>query len=142
MTLINLENIYKLQKELDTKFELEFNYTPKELVDQRTLALIVELSELANEIAFFKYWKKNKNLNQDKINEEFVDGIHFFASLAIYYNLNSSLESKIVDKDLTIQFLNIYKNVGKFIEKKDSFYLKQAFSLFLGLINLIGMNVK
>ena len=41
------------------------------------LALLVEISELANEVQSFKYWKMHKNINKNKIYEEWADCFHF-----------------------------------------------------------------
>ncbi|MEY8001566.1 dUTP diphosphatase [Clostridium sp. Mt-5] len=45
------------------------------------LALLVELGELANEWQGFKHWKKHKEINMDKLLEEFADCLHFALSL-------------------------------------------------------------
>jgi len=45
------------------------------------LALLVELGELANEDKTFKYWKKHKEVNRERLLDEFADCLHFSLSL-------------------------------------------------------------
>jgi dimeric dUTPase (all-alpha-NTP-PPase superfamily) len=48
----------------------------------RKIALLVEIGEVANELKSFKYWKKDKKIDLEKIQEELIDCLHFFLSLA------------------------------------------------------------
>jgi len=49
------------------------------------LALLVELGELCNEDKCFKYWKKHREIDRNKILDEFADCLHFALSLENYY---------------------------------------------------------
>ncbi len=49
--------------------------------EDRIVALLVELGELANEIRFFKYWSKKPASDKEIIIDEFVDCLHFAFSL-------------------------------------------------------------
>lgn len=53
-----------------------------EIALDKLTALDIELGELANEIKFFKYWKKNKLIDKAKVIEEACDCLHFILSLA------------------------------------------------------------
>lgn len=50
------------------------------------LALLVEVGELANEWQGFKHWKRNKEINREKLLEEFADCFSFALSLENYLN--------------------------------------------------------
>lgn len=78
-----MKNLQKKQNKLDV-----FIYESNEIKDvgeiefEKLTALDIELSELANEIKFFKYWKKDKYIDRAKVIEEACDCFHFILSLA------------------------------------------------------------
>ena len=67
------------QKELDTAIFKNAGITQYPLENIR-LSLLVELGELANEWKGFKYWKKDKKINREKLLDEFADCLHFALS--------------------------------------------------------------
>jgi len=79
------------QKELDTAIFKNAGITQYPLENIR-LSLLVELGELANEWKGFKYWKKDKKINREKLLDEFADCLHFALSLENY------LKEKEIDK--------------------------------------------
>ncbi|WP_208665003.1 dUTPase, partial [Mycoplasma nasistruthionis] len=94
---MNLSSIFQMQKELDNKIELKAKkLNPKlnsnDLQVQKSLALIIEAGEFINEVQSFKYWKLNKNIQKNKVTEEFADLLHFFVNLAINYDLKPIIE--------------------------------------------------
>lgn len=78
-----MKNLQMKQKRLDM-FVCENNgiSNPGDLVLNKITALDVEFGELANEIQFFKHWKKNKLIDKSKVIEEACDCLHFILSLA------------------------------------------------------------
>lgn len=86
---MNIQKLFVMQKELDLFIERTQNID-FDVFREKTLALLVELGELANETRCFKFWS-TKGPSEDKvILEEFVDSIHFLLSLGImkgYENL-------------------------------------------------------
>lgn len=82
-----LEPLYKLQLELDQYVAKNLDMVEKfnwvEYVDKRIFALKVEVAELANEVAFFKYWKQSHVMDRGKALEELADVMHFFLSVGI-----------------------------------------------------------
>ena len=82
---MNLENLYKLQETLDIaiakNLNMEDTFNSVETVDKRVFALKVELSEFANEVGWFKYWKQSHVMNREKSLEELADNMHFFLSV-------------------------------------------------------------
>ena len=68
------------------------------VVDKRIFAFKVELAELANEVGFFKYWKKSHQMDRNKTLEEWADCLHFLLSIGIsrgYDVYVSSCESSV-----------------------------------------------
>lgn len=89
------------------------------------LALLVELGELANEWKGFKYWKKEKRIDREKLLDEFADCLHFALSLENYNKQFSRLglisfgekfeelykESKEIRNDINEAFMKTYNCV-------------------------------
>lgn len=50
---------------------------------QRSLALVVELAELANVERQFKYWSRSRPVDSHRLTEEYVDALHFLLSLSL-----------------------------------------------------------
>ncbi|HAQ08050.1 MAG TPA: dUTPase, partial [Bacillus bacterium] len=80
---MNIEKLFRMQKELDRHIELQHGLVEEDLFDRKILALLVELGELANETRCFKFWSLKPSSEKQVILEEFVDGIHFILSLGI-----------------------------------------------------------
>lgn len=124
---MKINRLLEMQRDLDRLILNKANIQiyPTEMVK---MALLVELGELANEIQFFKYWKHNKNINQEKIKEEWADCFHFSLSLE---NRLMQLEGEVIDNlDL---FEELYK--AERLENKSSVY-PQFNAAFENVINL------
>lgn len=52
------------------------------------IALLVEISELANELKTFKHWKSQKDINWEKAKEELIDCLHFYLSWANSFGID------------------------------------------------------
>lgn len=78
-------DIYKMlqtQKALDDRIRKEKGLEDQDLTQQTFLALLVELGEMSNEWAKFKFWKENPQPKSGLL-EEYVDALHFFLSLGL-----------------------------------------------------------
>lgn len=95
---MNLDKLIKMQKELDNKIREEKGLQGTDLVANTYVALQVELAEFANEARWFKHWSSNQEPRRydekfdlennrfrsfDPLLEEYIDGLHFFLSIAI-----------------------------------------------------------
>lgn len=82
---MNLEELYTLQQDLDIAIAKNLNmediFNSVETVDKRVFALKVELSEFANEVGWFKYWKQSHVMDKKKTIEELSDAMHFLLSV-------------------------------------------------------------
>ena len=134
---MDFTTIFKKQILLDNAIEKEHKVSKSETRDKKILALIVEIAEFANEVQIFKYWKKNKKIDKEKILEEFVDAIHFFVSLGYLFQIDALIEPKITSNDQTAQLLSIYSALGKLSEKPKKENLIEAFSLYMGIAKLL-----
>ena len=82
-----MKELQKKQAELDKFIYNKQGIPLNDLkLKEKIIALDVELSEFANEIEFFKYWKVNKGKN--KILEEACDCLHFILSIANALKVN------------------------------------------------------
>ena len=129
-----------MQKKLDDTYQNK-GFFDNEFVDQkRILALLVEIGEFANEYEPFKYWKKQSNFNKKLVLEEFVDGIHFFASIINKTNTNvQNVNSKIASNDKSIQLLHTFNAIINIFKKASSENVLEAFSLYLGNAELLNI---
>nr|WP_237710363.1 dUTPase [Candidatus Mycoplasma haematolamae] len=59
---------------------------PSSLFLARKMALICEYYEFLNETKLFKYWN-DKEINLEKLKEEYIDIVHFTLSLCLIYGL-------------------------------------------------------
>lgn len=106
MMNVNLQQLFTMQKELDAFIEktqgIDFD-----VFREKTLALLVELGELANETRCFKFWSTKGPSEDAVILEEFVDSVHFLLSLGIMKGFNDLTEwpTDVRDTSLTELFL-------------------------------------
>lgn len=143
MSTINLENLYRLQGQLDDYIAKNHNITYATTFSRRLLALLVELGELANETRVFKYWSNKPSSQKEVILAEFADGLHFLLSLGIPLQVDKLIyDLEPNDVDLSVQFIAVYKASlaldGGYT--KDNYYL--AMEKFLTLGVSLGLTVE
>jgi len=103
MGIVNLHEMYAMQKEFDARVIKEKGLEGKDLLPETVLALQVEIGELANEWRGFKYWSddrkprthvwahdtfdakephRRKGVYRNALLEEYVDCLAMFLSIA------------------------------------------------------------
>ena len=94
---VNFKKLFEAQAKLDKaifeKAGIDYEKQKHEIAVKQTLALLVELSELANEIGVFKYWKHSHKIDSLKAREEWADVLHFFLSLGNYYGFEIEIKN-------------------------------------------------
>lgn len=115
---MDLEKLFAMQEELDRYIQTNSEVTG-DLFENKGLALIVELAELANETRAFKFWSSKGPSERDVILEEYVDSIHFLLSLGIEKNLTDLKDwpEPFNEKDLTKLFLKTNGSILDFMEE-------------------------
>lgn len=104
---MNINSLFPKQAELDKYIYENNNVTDKEVFERKIVAFLDELFELANELQFFKYWKKEIEIDRQQSLEEYIDVVHFALSIAISLDISShEFEPKEVI-DLNKRFLGI-----------------------------------
>ena len=71
-----------MQRELDL-FIQNNREKQTDVFQEKGLALLIELAELANETRCFKFWSTKGPSDDAVILEEYVDSIHFLLSLVL-----------------------------------------------------------
>lgn len=107
--------LFKMQSELDSFIEKTQNVT-KDVFNEKGLALIVELAELANETRCFKFWSTKGASERSVLLEEFVDSIHFMLSLGNMKGYSLTEWPDVQEEaDLTEQFIETTQKITHFI---------------------------
>jgi dimeric dUTPase (all-alpha-NTP-PPase superfamily) len=133
---IDLSNLLKIQKDLDSVINLNHNTTYETTSKERYLALLVELSELANATRTFKYWSNKGSESKERIIDEYVDALHFLLSLTLCFEYTLPIfevNDEFKDVTTTEAFLLTYNEFNKFYLDKTNENLVSAFKTYLML---------
>jgi dimeric dUTPase (all-alpha-NTP-PPase superfamily) len=139
---VNLEKLFQIQAELDQKIVDSKGLEERDLLNEKILALQVELGECANELPeVFKFWSNKKN-NYTKALEEYVDGLHFILSIGneiAPYPEHLDINYEKHDRDVLWHFQSIISFFSDFWQYGE---LEQGYGavikLFLDLGELLG----
>ncbi|AQQ52835.1 dUTP diphosphatase [Planococcus lenghuensis] len=114
---MKLDRLFEMQRELDSYIQTNQGIE-EDVFRKKGLALLVELSELANETRCFKFWSVKGPSAREVLLEEFVDSLHFILSLGIEKDLDVLTEwpEAITDTDLTELFLCTQAAVHAFLD--------------------------
>lgn len=136
-----LEKLYETQRKVDEKIAEKL---PEGRLDEwdnlanRAYAFKVEVSELANEIGFFKEWKHSHVVNKDSALEELADCLAFLLSVGITQGYDRTVkevghEEYLVDAS----WLDLFKTLDNISLDSSSQY-RMAFMLLLTIGNKLG----
>ncbi|WP_027410204.1 dUTP diphosphatase [Anoxybacteroides tepidamans] len=140
---MNIPLLYSLQRQLDERIETQHGLQQENLVDKKVLALLVELGELANETRCFKFWSVKPPASQEKILEEYVDGLHFILSLGLDcgFTFGGNRSQKLCSSPIE-QFLCVYQAVNQFYEAKSFENYEHLFAEYLYLGEQLGFSTE
>lgn len=115
---MQLITLFTMQRELDS-FIQHNRDKQSNVFQEKGLALLVELAELANETRCFKFWSQKGPSEDAVILEEYVDSIHFLLSLGIEKELDSlsTWPEGEVEGDLTQLFLKTTAVIHRFLDE-------------------------
>lgn len=138
---MHLKKLFELQEILDDRIRQQHNLHGEILLSKKTLALNVEIGELANETRCFKFWSDKKPSEKKVILEEYVDCLHFILSIGIEKQFTDvDIDSKNPEYALTDQFLNLYIDVNDFIVCSSKDHYITLFEDFLSLGRSLGFD--
>lgn len=115
---MKLTQLFKMQKELDA-FIQNNREESTDVFQEKGLALLVELAELANETRSFKFWSTKGPSPDEVILEEYVDSIHFMLSLGIEKEFDQMVTwpRGEVTGDLTTIFVKTTESILQFLNE-------------------------
>ncbi|MEK5069352.1 dUTP diphosphatase [Sporosarcina sp. FSL K6-1508] len=115
---MELSKLFAMQRELDL-FIQNNREKQTDVFQEKGLALLVELAELANETRCFKFWSTKGPSDDAVILEEYVDSIHFLLSLGIEKNLHTltNWPEGEVEGELTHLFLETTAVIHRFLNE-------------------------
>lgn len=143
---MNITELFEMQRTLDYRIIKEHGLEGKDLLQERILALNVELAELAQETRCFKFWSKNQQPS-DRVLDELVDVLHFLLSIGIEMEREHNFAS-ISDymfphsKGPLKLFIRIFDKIGDFSTYKNGGNYESITAAFLGLASTLGFTWK
>lgn len=138
---MNWNKLFKMQGKLDEYISTNHQLENKNLFNEKFLALLVELGELANETRCFKFWSTQGSSERETVLEEYVDNIHFLLSLGIEKDYEfSAITTSKTEYNKTEQFNHVFRLAIRFYEKQtEESYMKMIES-YLQLAELLGFD--
>lgn len=131
--------LYSMQEKLDSYINENHNLEGKDLFNERYLAFLVELGELANETRCFKFWSNKKRSEDAIILDEYVDGVHFLLSIGLEKGFRYEGDQIIVNEsNETNQFNNIFIQATHFKQDPSVENYNILFEEFLKLGKILG----
>lgn len=131
---MELHQLFYIQSQLDKKIAANHNLYKKDLTSAKTLALLVELGELANETRCFKFWSLKAPSERENILEEYVDCLHFVLSIGLDNGfIIANIDMKSKELELTDLFQDVFNKVLLF---KESLTMESYISLFEEFLSL------
>lgn len=112
---LRIRDLALIQDELDRRI-FELHQTTREKTrDDRILALLVEVGELANETRCFKYWSLKAPSSDDIVFEEFSDVLHFVLSLGLDLGYaGDRIDFEVSEERLNTLFHHMYQAIYEF----------------------------
>lgn len=138
---LNWDTLFSKQKDLDEYITNQHDLQGQALLEERVLALLVELGELANETRCFKFWSTKERSAQAVILEEYVDNIHFLLSIGLakgYEFTKITVEPKKAEE--TIQFNQVFQKCIQFYETQSKENYVALFKEYLQLGHMLGFS--
>ncbi len=136
---MNFKKIIKEQLLLDEAIK-KAHSIDQEDEKKMVIALYTEVGEFANEVQSFKYWKKNKNIDEDKLLEEYADGLHFLMSFAIRAKCSEIIKPLILSNDVNYQFLKMFNSIDKLSKKLNKRRVEKSIAIYLGLAQILEID--
>ncbi|WLR53572.1 dUTP diphosphatase [Mesobacillus subterraneus] len=152
---MKLIQMFEMQQALDNHIIVEHpELKNKDNLDWKVLALLVEVSECANEWRGFKKWSKDQEPRTYKsrapymdlddadfynpLLEEYVDGLHFILSIGLELGYKVEIASSQLKGTVIDQFIKIYDSVSNLLKEKNRFRYLDLLSHYKGLGEMLG----
>lgn len=140
------DTLFAMQQKLDEHIVENHNLEHKDFLEEKYLALLVELGEFANETRCFKFWSTKSASERETILEEYVDGVHFILSLGIekgyFFNKQPETIQIPFGKTVTEQFNDVFQAVMTFRQDSSEQNYETLLSRFLQLGKMLDFTEK
>lgn len=139
----DLKEIYTHTKYLDKVFEEKYDIRSEKIVHKYILELLVELSELANEVRCFKFWSSRGPSSKAVILEEYTDCLFmilYFCNIT-GVQLSEDFDSA-EDMDIISCFIDLCRNTCMLEEKLDKEKVKKILVEIIYLGSLLSLNIE
>lgn len=137
------------QRELDIFIAKEKNLGnayDKKFLEDRKLALLVEVGEFANTTRCFKYWSNKGPEVKEVILDEAADCLHFILSLINLANIQvkSNLEDIAMSAKLVLKIgpVNLITGFNTLFELVIKEYWEDALKSLIAIVTVSGFNLK
>lgn len=136
-------SLFSKQANLDHYIMENHQLHNQDLFNEKMLALLVELGELANETRCFKFWSEKEASPDSVIIEEFVDNIHFLLSLGLEKGYQFSEIDVVTGKQtVTNLFIDVFNKALYFYQDQTEEAYLALFQVFLQLGEKLGFTVE
>lgn len=140
---MDFKKLFKMQDQLDSYINEVKGLSGHDVMQERILALIVEIGEFANETRCFKFWSDKPASDKEVILFEYVDCMHFLLSIGNYSGFtfrdseNMEFENDI-QGSLTELFIEFYFSVVHFrnLPRPDDYLI--MWDYFMSIGNKLG----
>lgn len=137
------KTLFSMQQDLDNYIAQNHDLKGQDLFEERFLALLVELGELANETRCFKFWSTKDKSDTAIILEEYVDNIHFLLSIGLHKGYEfSHIDFSITYFNDTEQFNHVFEKCMHFYKDQTEENYQSMFKEYLRLAKLLGFSEK
>ncbi len=146
---MNVKKLCEMQQALDNRIIQEHKLEGKNLEENKILALLVEICELANETRCFKHWSNKGPSEKNILLEEYVDSLHFFLSIAnhrqydvdrLYDVYLTDFEVKQEQASIVTAFKEVMAKILMMEQSQDPFHYIQAFASYLNLGKILDFS--
>lgn len=138
---MNWDTLFSMQKNLDDYIAKNHHLEGQVLLEERFLALLVELGELANETRCFKFWSTKSRSDTEVILEEYVDNIHFLLSIGLHKGYEfSQIDHSIGEESETKAFNQVFAKCLEFYHHQSEENYLHMFRGYLHLAKLLGFS--
>lgn len=137
---MDFTNLFELQENLDDALRKDQGLEGISLLSQKTLALQVEIGELADKTRCFKFWSRSKATNSSAILDQLANSLYFILALGLekqFDNINN-VQTKENNRNITSQFLNIYVDINDFLVCSSKDHYITLLEDFLSLCSSLG----
>lgn len=140
---LDWDTLFSMQKDLDSFISKNHQLAGQDLFEEKFLALLVELGELANETRCFKFWSTKEKSETSIILEEYVDNIHFLLSIGLHKGYEfSQINLSNTNLNETMAFNHVFEKCLDFYKARTEENYLNMFCAYLHLAKLLGFTEK